>query len=63
MYQDLGDDAGAAFALLVLGRTAVSQGDRGRGKALVEESLALFRQQGNMWGIARALIVLGDGVL
>ncbi len=63
LYQDLGDDAGAAFALLVLGRTAVSQGDRGRGKALVEESLALFRQQGNMWGIARALIVLGDGAL
>jgi predicted ATPase len=63
LYQDLGDDAGAAFALLVLGRTAVSQGDRGRGKALVEESLALFRKQGNMWGIARALIVLGDGAL
>lgn len=63
LYQDLGDDAGAAFALLVLGRTAVSQGDHGRGKTLVEESLALFRQQGNMWGIARALIVLGDEAL
>ncbi|MDQ5827680.1 MAG: NB-ARC domain-containing protein, partial [Chloroflexota bacterium] len=63
LYQDLGDDAGAAFALLVLGRTAVSQGDRGRGQTLVEESLALFRQQGNMWGIARAIIVLGDAAL
>jgi predicted ATPase len=63
LYQDLGDDVGAAFALLILGRTAVSQGDRGRGAALVEESLALFRQQGNMWGVARALIVLGDGAL
>jgi predicted ATPase/DNA-binding XRE family transcriptional regulator len=63
LYQDLGDDAGAAFALLVLGRTAVSQGDRGRGQTLVDESLALFRQQGNMWGIARALIVLGDAAL
>ena len=31
LYQALGDDAGAAFALLVLGRIAVSQGDRGRG--------------------------------
>ena len=36
-----------AFALLVLGRTALSQGDRLRGQALVEESFALFRQQGN----------------
>jgi len=61
LYQDLGDEAGAAFALLVLGRIAVSQGDRRRGEALVEESLALFRQLGNIWGIARALIVLGDG--
>lgn len=63
MYQDLGDDAGAAFALLVLGRTAVSQGNRVRGEALVEESLALFRQQENTWGIARAFIILGDGAL
>jgi hypothetical protein len=43
----------------VLGRIAVSQGDRKRGAALVEESLASFRQQGNEWGIARAFIVLG----
>jgi predicted ATPase/DNA-binding XRE family transcriptional regulator len=47
LYQSLGDDEGAAFALLVLGRTAVSQGNRARGETLVEESLALFRQQGN----------------
>jgi hypothetical protein len=59
----VGDDAGAAFALLVLGHTAVSRGKRRRGEALVEESLELFRQQGNMWGIARALIVLGAGTL
>jgi predicted ATPase len=63
LYWDLGDDAGAAFTLLVLGRIAVSQGDRKRGATLVEESLALFRQQGNEWGIARALIVLGDVAL
>jgi predicted ATPase len=63
LYQHLGDDVGAAFALLILGRTAVSHGDRGRGETLVEESLAFFRQQGNMWGIARALIILGDGAL
>jgi predicted ATPase/DNA-binding XRE family transcriptional regulator len=63
LYQDLGDDAGAAFALLVLGRTAVSQGNLVRGQTLVEESLASFRRQGNRWGIARALIVLGDGAL
>lgn len=63
LYKDLGDDAGAAYALLVLGRTAVSQGNRERGETLVEESLALFRRQGNPWGIARAFIVLGDGAL
>ncbi len=63
LYRDLGDDAGAAFTLLVLGRIAVSQGDRKRGATLVEESLAMFRQQGNMWGNARALIVLGDVAL
>ncbi|CAN5728783.1 hypothetical protein BH18ACT11_BH18ACT11_05520 [soil metagenome] len=63
LYQNLGDDAGAAFALLVLGRTAVSQGNRVRGETLVEESLALFHQQENNWGIARSFIVLGDGAL
>jgi predicted ATPase/DNA-binding XRE family transcriptional regulator len=63
LYQDLGDDAGAAFALLVLGRTAVSQGNLVRGETLVEESLASFREQGNTWGIARAIIVLGDKML
>ena len=39
-----------AFALLILGHTAVSQRDRLRGQALVEESLALIHQQGNAWG-------------
>jgi predicted ATPase/DNA-binding XRE family transcriptional regulator len=63
LYKELGDDVGAAFALLLLGRTAVSQGDLRRGENLGEESLAFFRQHGNVWGIARALIVLGDGAL
>ena len=63
LYRILGDDAGTAFTLLVLGRIAVSQGARKRGVPLVEESLALFCQQGNEWGIARALIVLGDAAL
>jgi len=63
LYQDLGDDEGAAFALLILGRTAVSQGNLARGETLVEESLTSFRQQGNTWGIARAFIVLGDKAL
>jgi non-specific serine/threonine protein kinase len=63
LYRDLGDDAGAAFTLLVLGRIAVSQGNRKRGAPLVEKGLASFRQQGNEWGMARALIVLGDVAL
>ena len=33
LYQSLGDDEGAAFALLVLGRTAVSQGNRAGGNS------------------------------
>ena len=63
LYKDLGDDAGAAFACLVLGRTEVSQGNRQHGETLVEESLVSFRQQENMWGISRALIVLGAAAL
>jgi len=39
LYQSLGDDEGAAFALLVLGRTAVSQGNRARGKLLSRRAL------------------------
>jgi hypothetical protein len=53
----------AAFARLVLGRTEVSRGNRERGETRVGESLASFRQQGNMWGISRALIVLGAAAL
>jgi tetratricopeptide (TPR) repeat protein len=63
LYRDPGDDAGAAFARLVLGRTEVSRGNRPQGEALVGESLASFRQQKNMWGISRALVVLGAAAL
>ena len=63
LYQDLGDDAGAAWALLCLGRTEISRGNRRRGETIVQESLAVLRQQGNMWAIARALIALGAGAL
>ncbi|MDQ4000015.1 MAG: AAA family ATPase [Actinomycetota bacterium] len=63
LYQDLGDDAGAAWARLCLGRTEISRGNHGRGEALVEESLALLRQQGKLWEISRALLALGAGAL
>jgi tetratricopeptide (TPR) repeat protein len=61
--EEPGPEHGAAYAFLFLGRTAISQEDRGRGESLVEESLALFRQQGNRWGVAWALIVLGTAAL
>jgi tetratricopeptide (TPR) repeat protein len=63
LYRDLGNDAGAAFARLVLGRTEVSSGNRVPGALLVEESLASFRRQENMWGVSRAFIVLGAAAL
>jgi predicted ATPase/DNA-binding SARP family transcriptional activator len=42
------------------GAIARDQGDYSRGIALLEEGLALYRQQGDKWGAASALNGLGD---
>src|SRR5215210_3236044 len=55
--------AARAKVLVGAGRLAWFQGEFARVNTLVEESLELFHQQGNVWGIARAFIVLGDGAL
>jgi tetratricopeptide (TPR) repeat protein len=52
-----------ADALLNLGRVARSQGDYAGSRKLVQESLALAREQQVMWGVVWALISLGDVAL
>jgi ATP/maltotriose-dependent transcriptional regulator MalT len=56
----VGDKQGIAFALNNLGTQALHQGDGERAKALLEESLALYRELGDHWGIAMVLHILGD---
>ena len=45
-----------------LGRLACVEGDYGRSRSLVEQSLALMRGEGtnDQWGVAKALISLGE---
>ncbi len=52
-----------ADALLNLGRVARVQGEYERSGKLVQESLALFREQQIMWGVVWALISLADVAL
>ena len=53
---------GMAYALHNLGLVASQQGDLRRSKALVEESLALFQEVGDKFGIAQCLPALGNNV-
>lgn len=48
-----------AFALNYQGTVAHLQGDYGRARQLWQESLALYRQLGDRWGMAWSLSVLG----
>jgi tetratricopeptide (TPR) repeat protein len=52
-----------ADALLNLGRVARLRGNYERSGELLQESLALFREQQIMWGIVWTLISLGDVAL
>jgi tetratricopeptide (TPR) repeat protein len=52
-----------ADALLNLGRVARLRGDYAGSRKLVQESLALFREQQIMWGVVWTLISLGDVAL
>ena len=62
LYKELGPAGrrGVAYALWGLGTAASYQGNSARSKALTEESLALFRELGDKFGITESLNTLGD---
>lgn len=58
IYQERGDHFGRAHTLLVLGGLTALVGDPQTGRAMVEESITLFRAGGDAerWGLGLALI-------
>jgi predicted ATPase/DNA-binding CsgD family transcriptional regulator len=61
IYQELGDQANSAWALLFLGvHCSGSQSEIKEGMALIEEALTLSRAQDDIPGIIRALNGLGE---
>lgn len=59
LCRQLGDQAGAAFSLHLLGGALWVRGNLKDGRTLIEESLALFRSLGDLDQIAWALSQLG----
>ena len=59
-YRLLGEQAGVARALGNLGMVMYAQGDLTGAAAVCEESLAFFREGGNIEGTARTLSSLGE---
>ncbi len=60
MSRQLGDRAGAAWALNQQGDVAREQGDFAAAGHAYEESLAIFRELGDRWGIAGSLVDMGN---
>ena len=62
IYEDFGPAGkqGKAYAIWGLGTAASYKGDSAISKALTEESLALFREIGDKFGITECLNTLGD---
>ncbi|MGI8967778.1 MAG: ATP-binding protein [Chloroflexota bacterium] len=60
LYQEVGDQRGAATTLTHLGGVARLQGDLDRAAVLLEESLTMHRRLGNRHIMAGALTHLGD---
>jgi predicted ATPase/DNA-binding SARP family transcriptional activator len=56
----LGDTTNLATSLNLLGQVAFELGRLAEAQAMLEESLALHRAEGNSWGTARALCDLGQ---
>jgi predicted ATPase/DNA-binding SARP family transcriptional activator len=60
LFRELQDQEGVAFALAALGYfECFHQANRERGRALLQESLDLYRQAGNKWGSRMVLGALG----
>jgi predicted ATPase/transcriptional regulator with XRE-family HTH domain len=59
IYQELEDQPGCAFPLVLLGWLSAFEGDPTVGQALIEEGLTLFRMRPtrDRWGFGRALFV------
>jgi predicted ATPase/DNA-binding SARP family transcriptional activator len=61
LSRELGDQEGMAFSLGSLGLLVYfNEGDSERGRALLQESLDLYRQAGNKWGSRHVLALLGS---
>ena len=62
LYKELGEAGkrGMAYSIWGLGTAASYKGESVRSKALTQESLALFREVGDKFGITEALNTLGD---
>jgi predicted ATPase/class 3 adenylate cyclase/uncharacterized protein HemY len=62
LYQDLGmaGKPGMAYVIWGLAIVALQQGDNDQAKKLIEESLALFREVGDQFGITECLNILGS---
>ncbi len=60
LYQELGDDGGAGFALLCLGAQYSEKGDYERAAPFLEEALALSRRIGDKPSTANALHNLAE---
>ncbi|MDP8908255.1 MAG: hypothetical protein M3N47_03890, partial [Chloroflexota bacterium] len=58
IFRELGDKAGAAWALISLHHPLLALGDLERSQAATEESLDLYLEVGDDWGVARAHLVL-----
>lgn len=59
LYRELGDQAGIAFSLHLLGSTVWNRGNESEGRSLIEEALALFRKLDDKSQIAWTLYLLG----
>ena len=60
LSRKIGDETGAALALMILGLALMRRGDEvGRASAALEEAVALQRANGNTAGLARSLLGLG----
>ncbi|MDA0183749.1 hypothetical protein OJ997_25805 [Solirubrobacter phytolaccae] len=55
LYREAGDDAGVAIAAGALGLLTGLDGDPGRGRALIDESIALYRTLGDEWFLSSML--------
>jgi tetratricopeptide (TPR) repeat protein len=60
IFQDVGDRAGSAWSMNMVGRDAISQGDYARAETLLEQALVLARQEKARWVMAQALEGLGN---